>query len=85
MNMRKDKGVMQIGNRKIGEGQPCFVVAELSGNHHQKYEEAEELVREAAKAGVDAIKLQTYTPDTITLNSRKDWFIFRRKEHPASF
>src|SRR3989338_2804160 len=85
MNMRKDKGVMQIGNRKIGEGQPCFVVAELSGNHHQKYEEAEELVREAAKAGVDAIKLQTYTPDTITLNSRKDWFIVGGKDQPDSW
>ena len=65
---------LKIGNRLIGEGQPVFMVAELSGNHHQKYEEAEALVRAAKEAGADAVKLQTYTADTITLNSDKEWF-----------
>lgn len=51
--------VMRIGNRVVGERHPCFVVAELSGSHHQKYEEAVELVKQAAEAGADAIKLQT--------------------------
>jgi len=45
---------LQIRGRKIGVGHPCFVVAELSGNHHQKYEEAVELVKAAADAGADA-------------------------------
>src|SRR3989344_6669132 len=63
----------KIGNKKIGSGNPCFIVAELSGNHHQKFEEAAELVRVAAEAGADAVKLQTYTPDTITLNSDSEW------------
>ena len=65
---------MMIGNKNIGPGNPCFMVAELSGNHHQKYEEAVELVKAAQKAGADAVKLQTYTPDTLTLNSDKNWF-----------
>lgn len=63
-----------IQGKEIGEGKPVFVVAEISGNHHQKYEEAEALVRAAHKARADAIKLQTYTPDTITMKSDKKWF-----------
>ncbi len=68
--------MMRIGKKMVGERQPCFIIAELSGNHHQKYEEAVELVRQAKAAGADAIKLQTYTPE-ITLNSRKKWFIVK--------
>ena len=45
---------MKIGNRTVGQGQPAFIVAELSGNHHQKYEEAVELIKAAAEAGADA-------------------------------
>lgn len=51
-----------------------FVVAEISGNHHQSFEEAEVLVTVASAVGADAVKLQTYTPDTITLNSDKEYF-----------
>jgi pseudaminic acid synthase len=65
---------ISLGEKKMGFGQPAFMIAELSGNHHQKYEEADALVHAAAKAGADAIKLQTYTPDTITLNSDREWF-----------
>lgn len=73
---------MKINNKVIGPGNFCFVVAEISGNHHQKYEEAAELVRAAVAAGADAVKLQTYTPDTITLNSDKEWFRVGGEENP---
>lgn len=75
----------KIGNKKIGPGNPCFIVAEISGNHHQKYEEAVELVMAAAAAGADAVKLQTYTPDTITLNSDKKWFRVGGEENPDNW
>ena len=61
--------MMEIGGRAIGPGQPMYVIAELSANHMQRYDLAEQLVRDAAAAGADAVKLQTYTPDTITLDS----------------
>ena len=56
-----------IGKRTIGPGHPAYVVAELSANHHQKFDEAVKIVRAAKDAGADAIKLQTYTADTITI------------------
>ena len=65
---------MFISNRKIGENEPIFVVAELSANHNQDLETALKLVKKSAELGADAVKLQTYTPDTITLNSDKEFF-----------
>lgn len=62
------------GERKIGPGQPVFIIAELSGNHHQNYNEAIKLIDAAAEAGVDAVKLQTYTADTITIDCDKEPF-----------
>ena len=76
---------IRVGNRKIGADHPVFIVAEVSANHHQKYEEAERLIRTAARAGADAIKLQTYTPDTITIDSDKKWFFIGGKNTPASW
>lgn len=76
---------IRIKNRVIGEGNPCFVVAELSGNHHQKFDEAVKLIKAAANAGADAIKLQTYTPDTMTIESNKKWFIVGGKDNPDSW
>ena len=64
-----------IANRIIGDKQPCFIIAEMSGNHNLEYERAEEILRAAYNAGADAIKLQTYTADTITLNSRDKFFM----------
>ena len=64
---------MFISNRKIGENEPIFVVAELSANHNQDLETALKLVKKSAELGADAVKLQTYTPDTITLNSDKEF------------
>ena len=50
---------IQIGSRKIGEGFPVYIIAELSANHRQDFSEAEKLVRAAKAAGADAVKLQT--------------------------
>ena len=71
------KPPVQIGSRLIGAGQPPFVIAEMSGNHNQSLERAFELVDAAAAAGAHALKLQTYTADTITLNVRGDDFEIR--------
>jgi pseudaminic acid synthase len=64
---------MKIADFEIGLGR-TYIIAEISANHNQSYERAEQIVREAAKAGVDAIKLQTYTADTITIDSDRDYF-----------
>ena len=69
-----------IVGRTIGLDHPCFIVAEMSGNHEQNFDRAVDIVRAAARAGADAVKLQTYTPDTITLNSNKPWFLESYKE-----
>ena len=59
---------IQIANRKIGQNHPPFIIAEMSGNHNKSLARALEIVESAAKAGVHALKLQTYTPDTMTLD-----------------
>ncbi len=63
-----------IGSRIIGEGSSVYMVAEMSANHNQDYGRALEIVHAAAEAGADAIKLQTYTADTITIDSDKPYF-----------
>jgi len=64
----------KIGSREIGSGHAPFIIAEMSGNHNQSLDRALEIVDAAAKAGAHAIKLQTYTADTMTLNVDKDDF-----------
>jgi len=66
--------VITIGDRKIGFCNPVYIVAELSSNHQQDYDKAIRLVQAAKTAGADAIKLQTATPDGITLDSQDDIF-----------
>lgn len=65
-----------INNRKVGPEQPPFIIAEMSGNHNQSLERAMELVEAAAKSGVHALKLQTASPDGLTLDvASPDFFI----------
>lgn len=56
----------KIGDRMVGGDNPCYIIAEISCNHDGDFEEARKIIEESAKAGVDALKLQTYTPDTMT-------------------
>jgi pseudaminic acid synthase len=65
---------ISIAGRKIGPEAPPYVIAELSANHNGSLDKAMRLVEEAKKAGADAIKLQTYRPDTITLESDREEF-----------
>lgn len=66
--MNNQIGCIQIENHIISPNHPPFIIAEMSGNHNQSLERALEIVEAAAKAGVHALKLQTYTADTMTLD-----------------
>ncbi len=71
---------IQIESTTIGEGCKPFIIAELSGNHQQSYDLAISMIDAAAKAGAHAIKLQTYTADSMTLNLDKDEFVIHDKD-----
>jgi pseudaminic acid synthase len=66
---------IQIGTRRIGPGCPPYIIAEMSANHRQRFDVSVELVHAAKAAGADAVKLQTYTPDTITIPSSRPEFL----------
>ena len=63
-----------IDGREIGPGQPTYIIAELSANHNQDFDQAVKLVHAAAEAGADAVKLQTYTADTLTIDCDRSYF-----------
>src|SRR5579872_3736710 len=65
---------IRIGQRLVGPGHPVYVIAEVSANHHQKFDEAVKIIHAAKAAGCDAVKLQTYTADTITIACDRDPF-----------
>lgn len=65
---------IQIGARKISADAPVYIIAELSANHNHDFEQAVKLIHAAKDAGADAVKLQTYTADTITLASDREEF-----------
>lgn len=60
--------LLNLNGRLIGPGQPTFIIAEMSANHHQDFDQAVQILQAAKAAGADAIKLQTYTPETMTLD-----------------
>ncbi|HOW58902.1 MAG TPA: pseudaminic acid synthase [Candidatus Omnitrophota bacterium] len=69
---------MQINSRKIGLGQPTYIIAEISANHNRGFSTAQELIKAAKEAGADAVKVQTYTADTLTIKSEKRYFKIQR-------
>lgn len=71
------KLIMQVGNYKIDKTSPVFIIAELSANHNGSLETALETIKAAKRAGADAIKFQTYTADTITIDCNKEDFIIK--------
>ncbi|MEA2552220.1 MAG: pseudaminic acid synthase [Fimbriimonadaceae bacterium] len=68
------KPSITINGRVIGTGHPTYIIAEMSANHNRDIEEALRLIHVAKEVGADAIKLQTYTPDTITIDCRNEHF-----------
>lgn len=67
---------LQIAGRHIGLNHPPFIIAEMSGNHNQSLERALEIVEAAARTGAHALKIQTYTPDTMTIDlDEREFFI----------
>jgi len=65
---------IKIKNREIGEGCPCYIIAEMSANHAGDFNRAIEIIHAAKESGADCIKIQTYTPDTMTINCDKKYF-----------
>ena len=68
---------IEIGKRIIGQGHPTYVIAEVSANHGQRFEQAAAIIRAAKKAGADAVKLQTYTADTMTIACDRPEFLIK--------
>jgi pseudaminic acid synthase len=68
---------MKINKRVVGPGTPTYIIAEMSANHNQDFEQAVRILGAAKEAGADAVKLQTYTPDTLTIDSDKEYFRIR--------
>lgn len=65
---------VRIRNRLVGEGYPTYIIAEMSANHAGSIERAKEIIRVAKDCGADCIKIQTYTPDTITIDCDNEYF-----------
>ncbi len=68
----------RIGSHTIGRDHPAYIIAELSGNHNQDFNQAVALIHAAKEAGADAVKLQTYTPDTITIDCDNAYFRIKK-------
>jgi pseudaminic acid synthase len=68
------RATIKINGRIVGPAQRAYIIAEMSANHGQAFEQAVKILEAAKEAGADAVKLQTYTPDTITINCRSEYF-----------
>ncbi len=68
------KPFIEINGRRIGFGLPTYIIAEMSANHNQDFDQAVKIIKAAKEAGADAVKLQTFTPDTHTIQSDKKYF-----------
>ena len=75
--VKKKSHKMKINNRRVGREFEPFIVAEVSANHNGDIECAKNTISEAKRCGADAVKLQTYTPDTMTINSKNEDFVSR--------
>lgn len=73
--MKGNMDVIKIGTSKVGKGRPTFVVAEISANHAHDFNIAVKALKAAKKAGADAVKFQTYTPDTMTIDVDNRYFV----------
>ncbi|SRR6266849_817747 len=73
LNTKANK-YLAMAERSIGVGKPIYIVAELSANHGQDLHRAEKLIYEAKRVGADAVKIQTYTPDTLTIDCQGEHF-----------
>ena len=65
---------MKIGTREIGKGNPAYIIAEMSANHAGDIVRAKEIIHMAKEAGADCVKIQTYTPDTLTIDCDNSYF-----------
>lgn len=65
---------MKIGTREIGKGNPAYIIAEMSANHAGDISRAKEIIHAAKEAGADCVKIQTYTPDTLTIDCDNSYF-----------
>ena len=74
--------MIKIGKKIIGPNHPCTIVAEISANHNGSFNRMKHLIRAAKKAGADLIKIQSYTPDSLTLNSKKKDFLINNPSSP---
>lgn len=68
------KDIVRVGSREIGKGKPVYIIAEMSANHAGSLERAKEIIHAAKEAGADCLKIQTYTPDTITMDCDNAYF-----------
>ena len=65
---------MKFINNKIGEGNPAYIIAEMSANHGGNMQTAKKIIKAAKDSGADCIKIQTYTADTMTIDSDNEYF-----------
>ncbi len=65
---------IKIKNRMVGEGYPAYIIAEMSANHSGSIDRAKEIIRAAKESGADCVKIQTYTPDTLTIDCHNAYF-----------